>query len=359
MAPQAGLSALDPIWTTAAVVQNYSYAVFDTLYAIGADLAMHPQMAEGHEVSADGLLWTFRLREGLRFHDGAPVRAVDCVASLKRWGARDTMGQLLAARVLEWRVVDDRGFALRLDRPFPPMIEALGRPLSQAAFIMPERVAATDPLKQMTEVVGSGPYRFLPGEFVSGAQAAFSRFEGYVPRGEAPSWLAGRKVAGFDRLEWRYIPDTATAAAALRAGEIDWWEQVQPDLVPSLVRAPGVVVGRGDPTGYMGIIRFNHLHPPFDNEKLRQAVLLGVDQAAYMQAVAGDDEKAWRECHALFPCGTRYGVPPAPDVMARRPSMDELRAMVRASGYKGEKAVVINPSIFRPLRRSGRSRRRC
>ena len=345
-APQAGLSAIDPIWTTAAVVQNFGYTCFDTLYAIDSSAAPQPQMASGHEVSADGLRWTFKLRDGLKFHDNTPVRAVDCIASIKRWGARDTMGQLMTARVQEYVVVDDKTFALRLDKPFPLMLDALARPISQAAFIMPERIAATDPMKQMTEVVGSGPYRFLPDDFVAGAQAAYAKFDGYVPRSEAPSWLSGGKVAQFDRVEWRFIPDTATAAAALKTGEIDWWEQVQPDLVESMRKSAGVTIGRGDPTGYIGVMRFNHLNPPFNNVKLRQAVMHAVDQTQYMQSVAGDDDKAWRVCHSMFPCGTRYGVTPSPDPMGKPASMDELRAMVKASGYAGEKAVIINPSDF-------------
>lgn len=345
-APQAGLSALDPIWTSAAVVQNASYYTFDTLFALDAALKPQPQMASGYEVSSDGLLWTIRLRDGLVFHDGSPVRSIDCIVSLKRWAARDTMGQLLAARLQEWRATDDRTFTMRLERPFPLMLEALARPIAQAAFIMPDRLAMTDPSKQISEVIGSGPYRFIPGDFVSGAEATFEKFRSYTPAAGSPSALAGGKIANFDRIEWRYIPDPATAAAALRAGEIDWWEQVQPDLVPSLARARGVTVGLGHPSGYVGVIRFNHLQKPFNNPKLRQAVLQAVEQAGYMQAIAGDDPRAWRECHSFFPCGTRYGQGSSPDPMGQRSTKDDLRAMVKASGYEGEKAVVINPSDF-------------
>jgi peptide/nickel transport system substrate-binding protein len=256
------------------------------------------------------------------------------------------MGQALKARVQDWKAIDDKTFVLTLDKPFPLMLEALARPISQAAFIMPERIALTDPMKQMSEVVGCGPYKFIPADFVSGASAAFERFEGYVPRSEAPSWLSGGKVAKMKRVEWRFMPDAATAAAALRTGEIDWWEQVQPDLVSSLKNANGVTIGKGDPMGYFGIIRFNHLQAPFNNPKLRAAVLRAVNQSDYMQTVTGGDPTAFQICHSMFPCGTAYGKPLANDPMAKPLSTDELKALVKASGYNGEKAVIINPSDF-------------
>ena len=222
LVPQANLTALDPIFTTAIVTCNHAYHVFDTLYSCAADGVPKPQMAEGQEVSADGLVWRIRLRAGLRFHDGTPVRGVDCAASIRRWCQRDPFGQLLAKVVDEWGAPDDRTMELRLSRPFPLLLTALGKPDSCLPVIMPERLARPDGFTTVTEMVGSGPYRFMAGEYNSGSRVVYERFAGYVPRDGAPDWATGGKVAHYPRVEWSIIPDAATAAAALQNGEVDW-----------------------------------------------------------------------------------------------------------------------------------------
>ena len=232
--PQSNLSAIDPIWTTATVTGNHGYYVYDTLYAADSKMQPQPQMAAGHEVADDGRTWRIRLRDGLRFHDGTPVRAVDCIASVKRWGAREPIGQLLVQVVDQWVPVDDRTMELRLKKPFPLMLDALSKPDASTPFIMPERIAATDPNKSFTEVVGSGPFRFVPDELVSGSRVVYAKFGGYVPRAEPADWAAGGKIAHFDRIEWNIMPDPATASAALMRGEIDWWERPLNDLLPAL-----------------------------------------------------------------------------------------------------------------------------
>lgn len=351
--PQAGLSSLDPIWTGAAVTQGHGYCVFDTLYALDANFAATPQMAAGHRVSDDGLTWTVTLRDGLAFHDGTPVRAADCVASLKRWAARDSFGQVLASAVDAWRAEDDKTFSIRTRQPFPMMLYALGKPATSVPFIMPERLAATDPGKQITEMVGSGPYRFVADEFVAGSRAVYAKFQDYVPRREAPERTAGGKVAHFERVEWTAMPDGATALAALRTGEIDWWEQVLADTIPLLKRDRNVRIADGDPSGYVGILRFNSSQPPFDNVRLRSAVLRAVNQADYMSAVTDNDSGAYTLCHSFIPCGTPYGQPPGNDRMSDAPDLEAVRASIEASGYKGERIVILNPTDYPTIRPMG------
>ena len=342
--PQAALTIMDPIWTTASVTENSAFYVFDTLFGVDSQLVPRPQMAEGASVSDDGRTWTVKLREGLKFHDNTPVRAVDCAASLKRWAARDTLGQTLALVVDDWVVTDDRTLTIKLKQPFPLMIFALGKPAANVPFIMPERLALTDPSKQIPDLVGSGPYRFLPDQFVAGARSAWAKFDGYVPRQEPTSWFSGGKMAYFERVEWQVIPDSATAFAALKTGEIDWWEQVQPDMVASLKAAKGVTLGSGDPTGYVGVMRFNHLTAPFNNPKLCNAIVQAVNQTDYMGAVTANDPNSYRVCHSMFPCGTPYGVTPTPDPMSDDPDLGRIKQLVKDSGYNGEKIVIINPS---------------
>ena len=344
--PQANLTALDPIWTTAIVTQMHGYHVYDTLYAMDAQLRPLPQMAEGHEVSADGRVWRITLRPGLRFHDGEPVRGRDCAASLARWAKRDPFGQILAASVDAWRAPDDRTLEIHLKRPFPLLLDALAKPDANVPFIMPERLAVTDASAQIAEVTGSGPYRFVRDEFVSGSRVVYARNEAYTPRGEAADGASGGKIAHFPRIEWHILPDPATAAAALQAGEVDWLDQPLSDLIPTLTRNRNIQVGVLNDAGIMSIMRLNHLQAPFNNPRVRQAVALAVDQADYMRSTLGDDRSVWRECRSLFPCGTPYGIEDLSPLNAAPRSLDRARAALQASGYAGEKVVIINPTDF-------------
>lgn len=341
--PQSNLTLLDPIVTTAAVTANHAYMVFDTLFSMNTALEPKPQMAEGYTVSDDGRTYQIRLRDGLKWHDGEPVLARDCTASLARWAARDTFGQTVAKVVDSWSTVDDRTIKIILKQPFPLLIEALAKPDAQIPFMMPERLAKTDPFKSVTEMIGSGPFRFLKDEFVAGSSVAYAKNAGYSPRQEAPDWASGGKVVHFDRVEWKIIPDSSTAASALQAGEVDWYEQVQADLVPLLRRHPDILVAPSNPQGYIGGMRFNHLHPPFNDVRMRRAILTAVNQDDYMRAVTGNDPSLYQICRSQFPCGTTYGSP----VSGLAPSGDlaAAKAMIKEA-YSGAKAVIINPTDF-------------
>jgi peptide/nickel transport system substrate-binding protein len=340
--PQANLSLLDPIFTTAGPTTCHGWAIYDTLFGINAKREPGPQMAEGYTLSDDGRSYLIPLREGLKFHNGEPVRAQDCAPSLARWAARDTLGHTMWQYVDSCGAQDDRTLKIVLKQPIPIFIEAIARGSPGAPLIMPEHVAKTDPYKQITETVGSGPYRFLADEFVSGAHVAYARFADYVPRPEPAEWTIGGKVAHFDRVEWLIIPDPTTATAALQKGEVDWYEVVEPDLVPLLRKNDGIRFALQNPTGYSGTLRFNHLHPPFDNVKVRRAVMMGVRQTDYMQAVTGGEADAYQTCRSMFPCGSYYGADFPTDAM--QGDIDKARAMLVASGYNGEKVVIINPT---------------
>src|SRR5438045_3706652 len=220
--PQADLRILDPITTTAYITRNHGYMVYDTLFATDAKFQVQPQMLEKYDLSKDGLTYTFTLRDGLKFHDGQTVKPADCIASGERWAKRDALGQKLAEFTDSWKAVDDKTFTLKLKKPFPLALEALAKPSSNVPFIMPERIAKTDASTNITEAIGSGPFKFVKEEWVPGSKVVYVRNTDYVPRKEPPSWAAGGKVVKVDRVEWLYIPDSATAAAAINAGEVDW-----------------------------------------------------------------------------------------------------------------------------------------
>ncbi|SDR52929.1 peptide/nickel transport system substrate-binding protein [Rhizobiales bacterium GAS113] len=344
--PQSDLAVLDPIFTTAYVTRNHGYLVFDTLYGQDAQFKAQPQMVEGAVTEADGKLWKLTLRPGLKFHDGTPVLARDCVASLQRWGKRDAFGQALMAATDELSAADDSTIMFRLKKPFPLLPDALGKTGSNVPVIMPERLAKTDAFTQVTEMVGSGPFRFKADERVAGSRVVYERFADYQPRQGAASFTAGGKVANFDRVEWTVIPDSATAAAAMQNGEMDWWENPPGDLLPLLKRSGKLNVTVQDQTGFLGYMRPNFLFPPFDNLAFRRALLGAVNQADFMEAAAGEDTSLWHTPVGAFcpssPMANTVGM----GALSDKPDMAKVRQAVKDSGYKGEKVVVMGAVDF-------------
>ncbi len=343
--PQTDVAVLDPVWTTTYPTRDHGYLVFDTLYGMDGSYAVSPQMAAGAVQEDGGKTWRITLRDGLRFHDGTPVLARDCAASIKRWGARDPFGQALLAATDEVSGVDDKTIQLRLKAPFPLLPDALGKTPPSMCAIMPERLALTDPFKQVTDMVGSGPFRFKADERVPGSLLAYEKFAEYVPRSDGkPDWTAGPKIAHLDRVEWHIIPDASTVRSAIGRGEVDWWWLPDADLLPALRKDAGIVVRQNDPTGLIGTLRMNHLQPPFDNPALRRVVLEAVVQADFMQAVAGDDPANWHDGVGVFCPGTPLATDAGMAVLTAPRDMARIKAAVAASGYKGERVVVLGAS---------------
>ena len=339
--PEADLRSLDPIWTTAYITRNHGYMVYDVLFAVDEKFHVQPQMVDKTDVSADKLTYTFTLRDGLKFHDGAPVRSADCIASIERWAKRDVFGQKLAEMTDAWSAVNDKTFRLKLKKPFPYVLDALAKPSSNVPFIMPERLAKTDAFQQVTEAIGSGPFRFVKEQWVPGSKVVYVKNPDYVPRKEAPSWGSGGKVVKVDRVEWIYIPDAATAAAALNNGEVDWWQQLPPDLIPVVSKNKDIEVRNTDPLGSIGLIRFNHLQPPFNNQKLRQAVMAAVNQQDFALAIAGDPKNG-HACASYFTCGTPLANTVGSEALSGKRDLERAKQLVKDSGYKGEKAIVLS-----------------
>ena len=303
-------------------------------------------MVARDEVSDDGLTWTLHLRDGLIFHDGEPVRAVDCVASVKRWAARNAFGQLLNERLAEMGALDDRRIQLRLTRPYPLLPYALG---ATSCFMMPERIARTAPTTQIKEFIGSGPYRFLPDQWVSGAHAEYARFDRYAPRHEMPDGYAGGKVANFDRVQWLIQPDPATAIAALQTGEVDWVEQPLIDLLPSLALRADLKVQVNDPLGTMEMLVFNQLQPPFDNAKLRRALLPAIAQQDFIGAIVGAQDTLGRTGVGFFPEGSPYASATGLQALTGPRDLALSKRLIAESGYKGEPITLLQPTDAAPL----------
>lgn len=341
--PDADLAFLDPVTTTSYQTRDHGFMVFDTLYGQDDEYRTRPQMVEGHTTDADARVWNLTLREGLKFHDNTPVLARDAAASITRWSKRDSFGQALAAQIDEIAAPDDRTIRIRLRSPFPLLPDALGHYSPSICPILPERLAATDPTKPITEMIGSGPFRFKADERVAGSQVVYEKFQGYIPRNEPPSRTAGGKVVLIDRVEWKIIPDTATVANALTSGEIDWWGTPSTDLLPLLRKSGAIALPIMVPTGTIATMRFNQLNPPFDNPAIRRAIVHAVTQSDYMIAVQGEDRTMWSDNVGYFCPGTPMASDAGMENLTAPRNLDAVKKELEAAGYKGERVVLLGP----------------
>jgi peptide/nickel transport system substrate-binding protein len=340
--PHADLKNLDPIWTTAYITRNHGYMVYDTLFAMDESFTPQPQMVEDWTASEDGLTWTFNLRAGLKWHDGADVTAADCVASLERWGKRDGMGQQLFGAMESLTAEDADTIVMKLSEPFGLVLESIGKISSNVPFMMPARVAATDAFEQIDDYTGSGPFVFQKDDWVPGSTVVYTKFEDYVPRSEPASAASGGKIAKVDKVIWTYFPDQTTAMNALMAGEIDFFESPSNDLMPILDANPDVTAEINDPLGNIGFSRFNHLLPPFDDVDVRRAAIMAMKQEDYLAGAFGD-QKFWKTCYSVFPCGTPLTNDVGSDPM-RTGDIEAAKAALAATSYDGTPVVIMQPT---------------
>lgn len=338
---QAGLRVMDPVFSTAFLTRDHGYMIYDTLLGVDENFKIRPQMAEW-AVSDDEKTYTFTLREGLAWHDGGPVEAEDCVASIERWLSVDSTGQVLRSFIDSIDIVDANTFEIRLAEPTGLLLSGLAKLSSRPAFMMPKRIAATPGTEAITEFVGSGPFVFVQKEFRPGVKAVYARNPDYTPRQEPASWTAGGKVVNIDRVEWVAMPDAMTSMNALLNGEVDFVQQIPLDLLPLLDNNDEIEVDTIDELGNWTYFRFNHLHPPFDDPRLREAAMLAVDQKQVLKALVGNDAYS-RTCATTFGCGNPYESEYRHDDVVE-PQIEKARALLKEAGYDNTPVIVLHPT---------------
>jgi len=341
--PQAKLSVFDTTINQSSISHQHAYMIWDTLFGADSEQRPQPQMVESFTLSADGLVYTMKLRPGLKFHDGSPVTAKDAVASIKRWAPKDTNGLIMLKQGMTLAAVDDRTFTLTLKEAWGSTIDSMAKMSAKALYVYPEKDASIDGNTPITSNIGSGPFKFVASEFVPDSKVVYAKNTDYVPRSEPASWYAGGKVVKVDRVEWVIITDAATATAALDRGEVDWYETPPLDLLPNLKRNPNLTAKVHNPNGAIGIMRPNHLHPPFNNVKARHAFMHAVNQSDFMQAAVGSDPANWKTCWAFMACGTPTGTEKFAEAFQKK-DLAKAKELLKESGYKGEKVVVLIPS---------------
>jgi peptide/nickel transport system substrate-binding protein len=336
VAPETLSRVLDPHFTTSFTTRDFGYLVFDTLFAVDDHFEPQPQMVESYKLSDDKLTWTFVLRPGLKWHDGQPVTAADCVASIRRWASRDSMGQTLTKFIASLDAADAGTIKLVLKEPYGLVLDSLAKVGAPVPFMMPERIAKTPGNEQVKEIIGSGPYRFRPDLHEPGVKIVLEKFADYKPRSEPPVWASGGKLARIDRVEMVSMPDAQTQVSALIKGEVDYLERVPADLLPLFDAKSGAKAEVVGALGFQAVMRMNHLQPPFDNVKVRQAIALAVDRTQYAAVVAGDPKFA-TDCAAIFGCGMPYesreGIP------AR--NLAAAKALLKDAGVDFSKPIVM------------------
>ena len=333
------LKIIDPIWTTAYISRNHGYMIYDTLFAMDAKGEIRPQMVDRYEVSKDGLTFTMTLRDGLMWHDGTPVTSEDCVASIKRWAAKDSTGQKLMTFVKDIQTVNPKTLRIVLKEPTGLVLSALGKPSSNVPFMMPKRVAETDPSTQISETIGSGPFIFKKDEWKPGDKAVYLKNPQYRPRSEAPSGMAGGKVVKVDRVEWKWISDQQTAINALTTGEIDYMEAPQHDLLPVVKKDSNLKLVDINPLGNQYTFRFNVLHKPFDNAKIRQAVFYAFNQEDFLKATIGDPNY-YKTCRSFYPCGTPFETAKGMEGLLES-NFTKSQELLKEAGYDGTPVVLM------------------
>lgn len=344
--PSADLSELDPTKGSNLISRIYEQMVFDTLFALDGTLSPKPMMVDRESVSDDGLVYTFTLRSGLKFHDGTAVTTRDVLASLRRWMGGSSVGGQLQSRVAGLAVVDDLTFTLSLKQPFGLVEFMLAGPGSPIAAIMREADATRPASQKITDPIGSGPFRYVAAERAVGSRAVFERNPDYISRAEPTDGLAGARIVKVDRVEWTVMPDATTAANALVKGEVDFWDTVSPDLIPFL-KQNGITVRRTVALPTVAFVRPNFQLPPFNDVRARQALALLVDQEEMMQAVSGEGGK-WQECHSFGVCGSAYGVESGSEPY-RKPDIAKARQLFAEAGYKGEPIVLLGTPQLAPI----------
>src|SRR5215510_1109783 len=341
------LKILDPIWTTAYIVRNHGYMIYDTLLAQDEKGEIKPQMVEKYEAAPDNKSYTFTLREGLLWHDGKPVTSEDCIASIKRWAVKDSLGQKMMTFVDSIDAVDAKTFTIKLKEPTGLVLLGLSKPSSNVPFMMPKRVAETDPNKQIEDFTGSGPFVFVKDEWKPGDKTVYVKFDKYKPRSEPVSGLAGGKIAKVDRVEWRAISDAQQAINALQKGEIDMVEQPSHDLLGSLKKDPNIDIIVSPMLKAQYVFRPNQLHKPFDNPKIRQALWYAFNQEDFLMATVGD-ENYIKPCKALFICDTPFGSTKGTDDILNS-NAKKAQELLKEAGYDGTPVVLMHSTDLKAL----------
>ncbi|RWP47015.1 ABC transporter substrate-binding protein [Mesorhizobium sp.] len=340
-----GVDSFDSMVSTAQSTGNHGLAIYDTLFALDSKLMPQPQMVEKWGVSDDKRIYTFELRDGLGWHDGTPVTAADCVASIRRWSQVAPGGKLITERAKDISALNDKTFVISLREPLGLLTEILASTATPVLCVMREKDASLAATEQVTANIGSGPFKFNQALAKPGASFTYDRNEHYVPRQEPPDGFAGGKVVKVERVIWDFIEDQQTAFAALQAGEIDFIELPAADLYPLFKSDPALELQVLNKGGDIYFMRMNCLKKPFDNVKARQAVLHLIDQEAVMRT--SFPPELIRPIISFFGNDTPYASNDNTGWYKKGGNPERAKQLLSEAGYSGEALVILQHANWR------------
>ncbi|PDT78655.1 ABC transporter substrate-binding protein [Sinorhizobium sp. BJ1] len=330
----------DPIVSSTGA-QNHALAIYDTLFEIDSKGIPQPQMVGKWGASEDKKNYTFQLRDGLTFHDSSPVTAADCVASILRWGQVDAGGKLIMSKVKDISKQGEKTFTITLDEPMPLLIPLLAAStVGYYLAIMREKDAKLPPTEQVTANIGSGPFKFNQALAKPGASFTYDRNEQYIPRQEPADGYAGGKVVKVDRVVGQVISDQQTAFAALQAGEVDFVQLPAQVLYPVIKSDPNLELETINNAGVDMFLRMNCLQKPFNNVKMRQAMLHLIDQEAIMLA-AGFDPNYIHPVTSIFGNSSPYSNDENTGWYKKGGDPERAKHLLQEAGYAGETVLIL------------------
>src|SRR6267143_1118434 len=325
--------ALDAHWTTASITETLTNHIYEGLYSLDAGNRPIPMLAESHTVSRDGLTYTFKLRQGVKFHNGKEMTSDDVVASLTRWGKQSIYGKALFAQVAEWKVVDKHTAEMKLKEKSAIVLISLAVPINFAAIYPREIAEKFPPEIKVTEYVGTGPFKLA--EWKPDQHIRMVRFDEYKPRGEKPNGYGGGKTAYLDEILWIPVPEVATRVAQVETGELEFADDLNLDAYDRLRKNPNVRPLVSKPY-YWLVAVFNKKEGLMTNQKLRQAWQAALDIEPIMKTVAGGKPEFYRMDSSLAPVEIPAWHTNIKGLPWNERNKDKARQLLKEAGYKGE-----------------------
>lgn len=317
----------------------HAQMIYDTLLNVDPDNVPQPQMVDEWSISDDGLEYTFTLREGLLFTDGLPVTSEDVIASAKRWNALAATGQSSPIDPEGYEAIDDTTFVIRLERPYPLFLHAIGSTFAPLYVMRAEDLdIALD--ENVTTSVGSGPFIFESENWSPGARVMYRKNEDYTPRSEPANGFAGGRNVYVDEVVWHNIPDSQTALSALETGEVVFIESVEGEELARGREIENVAEAGSSSRGQSHMMVINHTVPPFDTVEGRQAMLHLINPHDVLLGALGNED-LFETCGSFYICGSQYAKPAGLDGLSAEPDLDRAQELLDLAGYDGEPITIL------------------
>ncbi len=325
--------SLDAHWTTASITETLTNHIYEGLYSLDSDYRPVPMLAESHTVSKDGLTYTFKLRQGVKFHNGKEMTSEDVVASLTRWGKQSNYGKVLVSQGAEWKAVDKYTAEMKLKEKSAVVLISLAVPNNFGAIYPKEIAEKFPPEVKATEWVGTGPYKLA--EWKPDQYIRMVRFDDYKSRNEKPNGYGGGKTAYLDEILWQPVPEVATRVAQVETGELDFADDLNLDAYDRLKKNSNLRPLVSKPY-YWLVAVFNKKEGLMTNQKLREAWQAAIDIEPIMKNVAGGRPEFYRMDSSLAMAEITSWHTKLSGLPWNEHNKEKAKKLLREAGYKNE-----------------------